>query len=291
MKSIGYEIPLWFLVVVQCQGFKTVVRPKHVLRVSRNRTLGLRTTQLRYRGDSTASRDEIPNSNVLQLTASPPLIGIVKDGALINHVEPAAHSTVPIQTIITHEHEHPTKHTHRQKSRLFFREERMCMVDESERSIISSLKPWFLVRDSAIGQGISNSISNASGAVLRKTGLASLDIAVALCFMLSAIVINAPTVLLPVMAADPALVSSSAARASFAVTIISIATLGGAVGRFVNGFVCQSAGPRKSSLVYLAALSLCTVFLSLATSMGSVAVLQCGVQPWNSSIPSCGLHP
>ena len=60
-----------------------------------------RTTLLRYRGDSTASRDEVPNSNVLHLTANPPLIGIIKDGTLINHVEMAPDSIVPIQTIIT----------------------------------------------------------------------------------------------------------------------------------------------------------------------------------------------
>jgi MFS family permease len=39
--------------------------------------------------------------------------------------------------------------------------------------------------------------------------------------------------------------------ASFVAAVTSVATLGGAAGKVINGFVCQHTGGRKSSLVYL----------------------------------------
>ena len=91
-------------------------------------------------------------------------------------------------------------------------------------------------------------------------------------YLCSMFALSIPAVMLvPVIASDPtshALALSSApdmaASASFLAKMVGLGTFGGAVGKSVNGFVCQALGGRLTSRLY---------FLGLATS--SLLLSQC----------------
>ena len=91
-------------------------------------------------------------------------------------------------------------------------------------------------------------------------------------YLCSMFALSIPAVMLvPVIASDPtshALAHSStpdmAASASFLAKMVGLGTFGGAVGKSVNGFVCQTLGGRLTTRLY---------FLGLATS--SLLLSQC----------------
>jgi hypothetical protein len=109
----------------------------------------------------------------------------------------------------------------------------------------------------------------------------NIETSIVLMYFCGAVAINAPIVMLPMIASEATSASASATAsaatlvaaytpAAFAVAVTSIATFGSGLGKLVNGFVCQSFGGRMCSSVYLALMSLVFVgFSVLPTSLMS----------------------
>jgi hypothetical protein len=70
-------------------------------------------------------------------------------------------------------------------------------------------------------------------------------------------VVNIPVILMPVAAAE-----QTSNVSSFVANVASVAVLGSALGKLVNGFVCEALGSQKSSFWYLIGLSICTRWFS-----------------------------
>lgn len=68
------------------------------------------------------------------------------------------------------------------------------------------------------------------------------------------------------------------AVASRVASISSIATLGGAVGKFVNGFVCQALGSQLSSRLYFLGLAICSFLFSCANSPQTLGLAYAGIE-------------
>jgi sugar phosphate permease len=97
--------------------------------------------------------------------------------------------------------------------------------------------------------------------VAKKTPVKSLDIAVFFTYLCSSLVMNLPILLLPMAAAEHA---TGRGVSTLVVRITSIAIMGGGLGKFVNGFVCQEMGAKRSSVIYLVGSAVCSVLFSLA---------------------------
>ena len=81
-----------------------------------------------------------------------------------------------------------------------------------------------------------------------------------------------PVILMPLIAAEQAALSAASfSSAAFCAQVASIAALGGAFGKLVNGFLCQAVGGRVLSSAYLIGITACTGLLSLAAT-GSTGV-------------------
>lgn len=90
----------------------------------------------------------------------------------------------------------------------------------------------------------------------------SLTLGVCATYFCNMFAATLPIVLLPMIAVEQSTLSSAA----FVATVASVSVLGGAVGKFVNGFVCQRFGGRHSSALYLVGLALSTFLLSTVKS-------------------------
>mmetsp|Transcript_31993 Transcript_31993/g.70325 ORF Transcript_31993/g.70325 Transcript_31993/m.70325 type:complete len:624 (+) Transcript_31993:124-1995(+) len=102
-----------------------------------------------------------------------------------------------------------------------------------------------------------------------------LELALFLTYACSIVAITTPTVLLPVIAADPsshilhaaASAPTMSESAAFVARVASLSTLGGAAGKFVNGFVVSGVGGRTAARIYLVGLAAFSFLLSTTTSL------------------------
>lgn len=84
------------------------------------------------------------------------------------------------------------------------------------------------------------------------TFFGSADFGCFLAYLCSTTVNNLPVVLIPVAVAE-----SSKEVASFVASLASVAVFGSALGKLVNGFVCEALGNQRASFWYMICLSLC----------------------------------
>jgi Major Facilitator Superfamily len=86
-----------------------------------------------------------------------------------------------------------------------------------------------------------------------------------LAYLCSTTVNNLPVVLIPVALTEEGgtNVLKSGDVASYVASVASMAVLGSALGKLVNGFVCEALGNQRASFLYMLGLSLCTHWLSL----------------------------
>jgi len=95
-----------------------------------------------------------------------------------------------------------------------------------------------------------------------------LKAAICATYFCNAFVLTLPVILLPMVAAEQA---GGASVSSYVAAVASISTLGGAFGKFFNGFVCQNFGGRASSSFYMMGMSVCALLLSaMHTNVGLV---------------------
>ena len=107
----------------------------------------------------------------------------------------------------------------------------------------------------------------------------SLTMAVFSTYLCSSIVMNLPILLLPMAAAEHAITTLTMDMvSSLVMSIPSIAIMGSALGKFVNGFVCRELGAQRSSAIYLLLGSaLCCLLFSYSphnTTMTMTTVLK-----------------
>jgi MFS family permease len=87
-----------------------------------------------------------------------------------------------------------------------------------------------------------------------------------------------PVVLLPTIAADFVPVAGAAtASAAFIASVAGISTLGGGLGKLLNGFVCMGIGGKKSTWLYLLGLSASSTLLSVTHNPAMIGWILCSM--------------
>lgn len=100
--------------------------------------------------------------------------------------------------------------------------------------------------------------------------VSKLDVALFMTYFCNMFVINLSVVTIPALSALS--FSNPAASAAFESSVASMAPLGGAFGKVVNGFVVQRLGGRRASVMYLVALAALSCVMSVNTSIGAIAM-------------------
>jgi len=104
----------------------------------------------------------------------------------------------------------------------------------------------------------------------------NLEMSLMCVYLCSIFAITLPVVLLPVVAAEqaahPSLIPATVAA------IAATSTLGGAIGKCVNGFVCQQAGGRQSSFRYILGMACGCLLLSFSATPQYLAWALCGIE-------------
>ena len=95
------------------------------------------------------------------------------------------------------------------------------------------------------------------------------DASVSLAYFLSMACLGSIVVLLPTISELPP---------SGPMTITSLATIGGAIGKFVNGFVCQRIGSSTCAVLYLFGLSCFSLAFSRAKTLNALALCGAGME-------------
>lgn len=158
----------------------------------------------------------------------------------------------------------------------------------------------FRLSSSASDRCVSNnSKKNTTSAIsttttTRGTGIQNkkkLKLAVSFVYFCNMFAIALPVVLLPVLASER--LGPGVSTAAFCASVASVSSLGGAAGKLLNGFICQRAGGRVSSVTYLACMSLATFGLSIMSSNVGVVLgfmeFFCSIQ-WTACSVILGNH-
>lgn len=118
----------------------------------------------------------------------------------------------------------------------------------------------------------------------KKPFLKSIDGIVFVSYLCNVMALSLPVLLVPVAATEQAVSAGLSAKAasvmvaSQVASISSVASLGGAVGKFVNGFICKEYGSYFCSKTYLAGLGLCSLAFSLSTSPLAMSLAFAGME-------------
>ena len=110
--------------------------------------------------------------------------------------------------------------------------------------------------------------------------LTSIDGIVFVSYLCNVMALSMPVLLVPLAVAETLpVVSTNMHHIAAAVAgVSSIATLGGAVGKFVNGFICQAFGSYTCSTVYFAGLAVCSFLFSFASSPTTMGLSYAGME-------------
>ena len=106
--------------------------------------------------------------------------------------------------------------------------------------------------------------------------LQSMDGIVFSAYLCNVVALSLPVILLPMAASEH--ISTSAGVASTVAAVSSIATLGGAVGKFANGFICKELGSHTCSKYYLAGLSICSLLFSISPNAATLGLSFAGME-------------
>jgi MFS family permease len=111
------------------------------------------------------------------------------------------------------------------------------------------------------------------------TSSRKLDIVLFLTYACNTFALTLPVMLMPLVAAEHSLVMGPKFMAGmFIAATASISSLGGGMGKVVNGFVCQRMGARKSAFLYFLGMGVFSFLLSINTSAAAVGWILAGVE-------------
>lgn len=78
---------------------------------------------------------------------------------------------------------------------------------------------------------------------------------------------RSPVVLLPTIAEQQAnLLGATFSRTAFVASVASTSFLGGGIGKFINGIICQAMGGKRSASACMAGIGICSLLLSFNTA-------------------------
>lgn len=104
----------------------------------------------------------------------------------------------------------------------------------------------------------------------------TLDASIFLTYFCSSVAMSLPILLLPMAASEFSTATTS--TSSLVVSVTSKALLGGAVGKFINGFLCQEFGGKPCSVFHLMGTAVCSLFFSMATTPTSLGMAHAGIE-------------
>jgi len=110
----------------------------------------------------------------------------------------------------------------------------------------------------------------------QKDKLTKVDLAIVVTYFCNIFVVTLTVVTVPAIALEHGLGSQSVA--AFCASMAGIATMGGFLGKLVNGFVCQRLGGHRSSVVYLAGLSMMSLAMSFSRSLAPIGLCLFGFE-------------
>ena len=90
-------------------------------------------------------------------------------------------------------------------------------------------------------------------------------------FELTPFLLGIPIVLIPVIAADPSF-GLDVSAAAFAGTVASFASIGAAIGKFVNGFSVKIVGGRNTTSLYMIGIAIFSIMLSTTSNRHRYAI-------------------
>lgn len=103
-------------------------------------------------------------------------------------------------------------------------------------------------------------------------------------YLCNVMTLSLPVLLVPIAASEQAATAALSTKAASAMVaaqvakISSVASLGGAIGKFVNGFICKELGPYFCSKTYLAGLGLCSLAFSFTTNPSVMSYAFAGME-------------
>jgi MFS family permease len=98
-----------------------------------------------------------------------------------------------------------------------------------------------------------------------------MDVVLFVTYFTNMFVVNLSVVTVPALAATT--FANPAASAAFESSVASMAPMGGAIGKVINGFVCQRLGGRRASWIYLVGLAVLSCGMSITQSIGSIGAI------------------
>jgi predicted MFS family arabinose efflux permease len=110
----------------------------------------------------------------------------------------------------------------------------------------------------------------------KKIPITKMDVCLFATYFLNMIAVTLSVVTVPALAAE--YFSGPHATAAFVAGVASMAPLGGGFGKIINGFVCQRMGGRRSSWLYLVALAVLSLGMSVTTSAAPIGFILMGYE-------------
>jgi MFS family permease len=106
-----------------------------------------------------------------------------------------------------------------------------------------------------------------------------LEMALFFTYACNTFALSLPVILMPMVAAEHSISMGPKLTAGmFIAAAASISTLGGGVGKVINGFVCQRIGGRQSASIYLMGMGVFSLLLSVNTSAACVGWILAGLE-------------
>jgi MFS family permease len=106
-----------------------------------------------------------------------------------------------------------------------------------------------------------------------------LEMALFFTYACNTFALSLPVILMPMVAAEHSISMGPKLTAGmFIAAAASISTLGGGVGKVINGFVCQRIGGRQSASLYLVGMGIFSFLLSINTSAAGVGWILAGLE-------------
>lgn len=126
---------------------------------------------------------------------------------------------------------------------------------------------------------------NTRGSSSMQSMFSSIDAVTCIAYLCNILALSLPILLVPMAATEQAAmlgVNPTTFVAAKVASISSVASIGGALGKFINGFVCKEVGTYDCSKYYLFGLSIFSLLFSFSTNPISLGVGFAGMEFFSS---------
>mmetsp|Transcript_37457 Transcript_37457/g.91064 ORF Transcript_37457/g.91064 Transcript_37457/m.91064 type:complete len:670 (-) Transcript_37457:126-2135(-) len=150
---------------------------------------------------------------------------------------------------------------------------------QRKRQLVSYLSSTTTASAEAAAVATSEDAATATATATTTGGLSKMDVALFMTYFCNMAVVALSVVTIPALAAEHFATFAAKSKAStmtaaaFVAGVAGMAPLGGAIGKIINGFVCQRFGGRTASWTYLLALAGVNGVMSVSTGIAVVGPL------------------